>query len=154
MSAWINHVKKFAKDNNMTYPQALKDQKCSAAYVKAEPPKKTPIEKPKEESPKTETKLLEYSKTPVPTPKVKVTKKPLEEVVLEDIQEEKPVKKVTKRVAKKPVEVEEELEEETITEPVKKTRVPKRAIKKMQQTEAVAMIDESLHKPKRTKKVL
>ena len=33
-SAWITHVLKFAKDNGMKYPEALKDKKCSATYKK------------------------------------------------------------------------------------------------------------------------
>jgi hypothetical protein len=33
-SAWIEHVKKFAKDNNMKYSEALKDSKCKESYKK------------------------------------------------------------------------------------------------------------------------
>ena len=31
---WIDHVKKYAKDHNMKYMEALKDPKCKAAYKK------------------------------------------------------------------------------------------------------------------------
>ena len=33
-SNWISHVKKWAKDHNMKYPDALKDPKCKMAYRK------------------------------------------------------------------------------------------------------------------------
>lgn len=152
MSEWINHVKKYAKDNNMSYPQALKDAKCSEAYVKVSPTKKTKVEVAKVESPKMKVTKEEM---PTPTPTVKVTKKKqTKEQIVEDIEEEKPMKKVIRRTTKKPVIEEEEIEEETIAEPVKKTRAPRKTLNKFQQTEAVEMIDESLHKPKKTKKVL
>lgn len=32
VSKWIEHVKKYAKDNNMTYTQCLKDKKCKEEY--------------------------------------------------------------------------------------------------------------------------
>lgn len=31
---WIEHVKKFAKDNKMKYTEALKDPKCKSSYSK------------------------------------------------------------------------------------------------------------------------
>jgi hypothetical protein len=34
VSKWITHVKKFAKDHNMKYNEALKDPKCSKSYKK------------------------------------------------------------------------------------------------------------------------
>jgi hypothetical protein len=39
-SAWIEHVKKFAKDHNMKYGEALKDAKCKSSYKKQEKPEK------------------------------------------------------------------------------------------------------------------
>ena len=33
-SAWITHVLNFSKQNNMKYPQALKDKRCRATYKK------------------------------------------------------------------------------------------------------------------------
>jgi hypothetical protein len=39
-SAWIEHVKKYAKDNNMKYNEALKDAKCKSSYKKSEKPEK------------------------------------------------------------------------------------------------------------------
>ena len=36
-SAWIDHVKKYAKENNMKYSEALKDKKCKDAYHNAKP---------------------------------------------------------------------------------------------------------------------
>lgn len=35
-SAWIEHVKKYAKDNSMKYGEALKDPKCKSSYKKVE----------------------------------------------------------------------------------------------------------------------
>jgi len=43
MSAWTDHVKKFAKDNNIKYGEALK--KASATYKKGSPSKTKPGEK-------------------------------------------------------------------------------------------------------------
>lgn len=34
MSTWISFVKKYAKKHDLTYPQALKDPKCSMTYKK------------------------------------------------------------------------------------------------------------------------
>jgi hypothetical protein len=34
MSKWIAYVKDFAKKNNLTYPEALKEPKCSIGYRK------------------------------------------------------------------------------------------------------------------------
>ena len=33
-NSWIEHVKKFAKDNNLSYGCALTDAKCKSAYNK------------------------------------------------------------------------------------------------------------------------
>jgi hypothetical protein len=40
MTAWTDHIKKFAKEHNMTYGCALSDPACSASYTK-EPKKKS-----------------------------------------------------------------------------------------------------------------
>lgn len=34
LSSWIMHVKKFAKDHKIKYPEALKHPKCKASYKK------------------------------------------------------------------------------------------------------------------------
>ena len=34
LSSWIMHVKKFAKDHKIKYPDALKHPKCKASYKK------------------------------------------------------------------------------------------------------------------------
>jgi len=39
MTAWTEHIKDFAKRNNMTYGCALSDPKCSAEYKEKRPPK-------------------------------------------------------------------------------------------------------------------
>ena len=40
MTAWTDYVKKFAKDNNMTYGCALSDPACSSGYRNKQPPKR------------------------------------------------------------------------------------------------------------------
>ena len=35
MTAWMDFLKKFAKDNNMNYAKAMKDPKARAAYNKS-----------------------------------------------------------------------------------------------------------------------
>jgi hypothetical protein len=37
MSAWIDHVKKYARDNNMKYSEALKNEKCKQEYHNVKP---------------------------------------------------------------------------------------------------------------------
>lgn len=37
MSKWIEHIKDYAKRNNMTYKDALKDPKCSEEYRSKNP---------------------------------------------------------------------------------------------------------------------
>jgi len=41
-SAWIMHVKKFAKDNNIKYNEALRDPNLKVGYVKVERVKSSP----------------------------------------------------------------------------------------------------------------
>jgi len=41
-NSWIEHVKKFAKDNDITYSKALKDPKVKKGYVSASGKKAKP----------------------------------------------------------------------------------------------------------------
>ena len=34
-NSWVEHIKKFAKDNNITYGCALSDPRCKADYAKS-----------------------------------------------------------------------------------------------------------------------
>ena len=81
MTAWTEHLKKYASDNNMTYKEAMKDEKSKTLYNKTKP------EKPVKEKLVKEKPVLTKEKT---QPTVK------------------PVKKVRKRHPKAPpAEVEE-----------------------------------------------
>ena len=35
MTAWTEHLKKYASDNNMTYKEAMKDEKSKTLYNKS-----------------------------------------------------------------------------------------------------------------------
>ena len=50
-STWITHVKKFAKENNLKYNEALKDPNLKVGYVKVERVKKESKSSPKMEQP-------------------------------------------------------------------------------------------------------
>jgi hypothetical protein len=49
MTAWTEHLKKYAADNNMTYKEAMKDENSKTLYNKAKPEK---VVKPKVVKPK------------------------------------------------------------------------------------------------------
>jgi hypothetical protein len=65
-NAWIEHVRKFSKENNMKYGDALRDEDCKKAYRKSkEQPK--PATQPEEpvtqpEEPATQPEQNEQSK--------------------------------------------------------------------------------------------
>lgn len=47
MTAWTEHLKKYAADNNMTYKDAMKDEKSKTLYNKSKPEKPVKEKKPK-----------------------------------------------------------------------------------------------------------
>ena len=49
MSAWVEHVKAFAKEHNISYPCAISMPQCSASYAKApaKTKRKTKVAQPK-----------------------------------------------------------------------------------------------------------
>jgi hypothetical protein len=64
VSAWISHIKEFAKKHGLTYKQAISDPECKSSYHST----KTPAEK----TPAKRTPKVKISKTPkVKVPKVK-----------------------------------------------------------------------------------
>lgn len=50
-NTWIEHVKKFAADNNISYMCAIADPRTKASYTKVEKPIKIKTEKVKKEKP-------------------------------------------------------------------------------------------------------
>lgn len=40
-NAWIEHVRKYARDNNISYGCAVSNPECKASYAKASPKPKT-----------------------------------------------------------------------------------------------------------------
>ncbi len=40
-NAWVEHIKKYAKDNNLSYVCALSTPECKNTYVKSTPKQKT-----------------------------------------------------------------------------------------------------------------
>ena len=46
-SAWSEHLKKYAADNNMTYKQAMSDEKSKTTYAKAKAAAPKPDKTPK-----------------------------------------------------------------------------------------------------------
>lgn len=77
MSKWVEHIKDFAKRNNMTYRDALKDPKCSEEYRIKFP--KSAKKSKKDMKLETESVPLEETKIDTAEPKKKkvVAKKPL-----------------------------------------------------------------------------
>jgi len=75
-SAWITHVKKFAKENGLKYNEALKDPNLKIGYVKVERVKKS------KSSPKME-QMMEATRTSIEPPmKVKKERKKKEMVMV------------------------------------------------------------------------
>ena len=52
MTAWTEHLKKYASDNNMTYKEAMKDEKSKTLYSKSKPVKEKKEKVVKEKVPK------------------------------------------------------------------------------------------------------
>ncbi len=98
MSAWVEHIKKVAEKEGISYSVALKSGKAKESYVKKDtkPLAKQPLEKVE---PKFEEKPLAKKKS---VKKLKIEEKPIE-VPLEIIEEKLKVKK-TKVVKEKAVE--------------------------------------------------
>jgi hypothetical protein len=96
MTAWTDHIKKFAKEHNMTYGCALSDPACSASYTKE--PKKKSAKKTAVVGKDTMDAFPELEKddsdTPAPAPK-KSPKKPPAPAP------KKPTKKAAKKADKK-----------------------------------------------------
>jgi hypothetical protein len=81
MSNWIEHVKDFAKQKEMKYTDALKNDECKELYHK----NKQPIDKKKIDEmtrPKVSVQMEKVDKTPTP-PKTPRVKKVKEEVTME-----------------------------------------------------------------------
>ena len=77
MTAWTEHLKKYAADNNMTYKDAMKDEKSKTLYNKTKPEK--PVKEKKEKPVKEKKPKLTKEKTMPEKEKVvkeKSTKKP------------------------------------------------------------------------------
>jgi len=70
MTAWTEHLKKYASDNNMTYKEAMKDEKSKTLYSKSKPVKekkeKVVKEKPALTKEKTQPKVVKEKKEKVP----------------------------------------------------------------------------------------
>ena len=66
MTAWTEHLKKYAADNNMTYKDAMKDEKSKTLYNKTKPEK--PVKEKKEKV------VKEKKEKPVKEKKPKLTK--------------------------------------------------------------------------------
>jgi hypothetical protein len=70
VSAWSEHLKKYAADNNMTYKQAMSDEKSKTTYAKTKaslPKKEKPVKlsKPKKEKKSKSTPSPPEEPTPV-----------------------------------------------------------------------------------------
>jgi hypothetical protein len=101
MSAWVEHIKKVAEKEGISYSVALKSGKAKESYVKkVKPLAKQPLAKVEEKvEPKAEQKPLAKKKS---VKKLKIEEKPIE-VPLEIIEEKLKVKKI-KVVKEKAVE--------------------------------------------------
>ena len=82
MTAWTEHLKKYAADNNMTYKEAMKDEKSKTLYSKSKPvkEKKEKVVKEKKEKVVKEKPALTKEKT-----QPKVVKEKKEKVVKEKV---------------------------------------------------------------------
>jgi len=70
---WVEHVRKFAKDNNISYACAVSDPACKASYTKTPPKEK--VAKPGKE-PKS---ILQRLQERIEKNRMKAKKKPLTE---------------------------------------------------------------------------
>lgn len=98
MSAWIEHVKEYAKQKEMKYTEALKNDECKELYHK----NKSPVDKKKVDEmtrPKVSVQMEKFDKTSMTpkTPKAKKVKEEVKEEVM--MKEDEPVMK-PKRVKK------------------------------------------------------
>jgi hypothetical protein len=75
MTAWINHVKEYAKSKGVSYPVALKDPQCSAIYKG----------KGKESLPKTEVAVETTPEVCAPKKRGRPRKYPTPEVAKEAV---------------------------------------------------------------------
>mgnify|MGYP003388960471 CR=1 FL=1 len=75
MTAWTEHLKKYAADNKMTYKEAMKDENSKTLYNKAKPEK---VVKPKVVKPKVVKEKTAPATEPAtePVTKAKKPKKP------------------------------------------------------------------------------
>lgn len=98
MSAWIEHVKEYAKQKEMKYTEALKNDECKELYHK----NKSPVDKKKIDDmtrPKVTVQMEKVDKPKATKPKkVKEIQQEIKEEIKMEIPE--PVMK-TKRVSKK-----------------------------------------------------
>tara|TARA_R110001606_G_scaffold385508_1_gene549050 strand:- start:3532 stop:3855 length:324 start_codon:yes stop_codon:yes gene_type:complete len=81
MTAWTEHLKEYAAKNNMTYKEAMKDEKSKTLYNKTKPatppkekkaPKEKVVKAPKEKKPLKEKKVTKNKKTGYEAPPGKV----------------------------------------------------------------------------------
>ena len=69
VNKWIEHIRKYAKDNNLSYGCALSDPKCKSSYIKTTP---TPVKSKVKPSPKITDKPYTMYKEPIgPSPKTR-----------------------------------------------------------------------------------
>ena len=92
MTAWINHVKEFAKSKGVSYRSALKDPQCSASY------------KNKKNSPKTEVAVETTPEVSTPKKRGRPRKYPTPEVAKEAKKEMTVKSNRKKRESKKGME--------------------------------------------------
>lgn len=94
MSAWIEHVKDYAKQKEMKYTEALKNDECKELYHK----NKSPVDKKKVDE-------MTRPKVSVQMEKVDKPKTPRAKKVKEDMmmKEDEPVMKVKKEGTKKKI---------------------------------------------------
>lgn len=102
MSAWIEHIKDYAKQKEIKYTEAMKDPQCKELYHK----NKSPVDKKKIDEmtrPKVSVQMEKVDKTSMTpkTPRAKKTKE-LNKEIKEEImmKEDEPIVK-PKRVSKK-----------------------------------------------------
>ena len=75
-SAWITHVKKFAKENNLKYNEALRDPNLKVGYVKVERVKKESKSSPKMEP------MMEMNRSVEPVKKGRKKKEMVEQPIV------------------------------------------------------------------------
>lgn len=99
MSAWIEHVKDYAKQKEMKYTEALKNDECKELYHK----NKSPVDKKKIDEmtrPKVSVQMEKVDKTSM-TPKKPQAKKVKEEVMMNEDESVMKPKRVKKEGTKK-----------------------------------------------------